>query len=202
MVGRMSREILGTPVERTAPGAEAGRGGHRRRPAAIRKHPDRHGVPVGGARRVRRLSLCADSGNDRVLRPRRSAQPEAPGPAGQSPPRYPGCCSPPATSSPCTTADPVPLLKAFPALPLSRDQGRHPRRRTVRPSAACSTDWDLIVIGQSAFTAINVSADIRVDYIEEFAAPTPLNALRTWHSICVSRRQRRRDEALARSIPW
>jgi N12 class adenine-specific DNA methylase len=39
------------------------------------------------------------------------------------------------------------------------------RRRFIAQTA--SSDWDLVVIPQSAFTAINVSTDIRVDYIEE-----------------------------------
>jgi N12 class adenine-specific DNA methylase len=38
------------------------------------------------------------------------------------------------------------------------------RRRFIAQTA--SSEWDLVVIPQSAFTAINVSKDIRVDYIE------------------------------------
>ncbi|WP_183155387.1 hypothetical protein [Mycobacterium persicum] len=38
------------------------------------------------------------------------------------------------------------------------------RRRFIAQTA--SSDWDLVVIPQSAFTAINVSKDIRVNYIE------------------------------------
>lgn len=38
------------------------------------------------------------------------------------------------------------------------------RRRFIAQTA--SSDWDLVVIPQSAFTAINVSTDMRVDYIE------------------------------------
>ena len=39
------------------------------------------------------------------------------------------------------------------------------RRRFIAQTA--SSEWDLVVIPQSAFTAINVSKDMRVDYIEE-----------------------------------
>ena len=39
------------------------------------------------------------------------------------------------------------------------------RRRFIAQTA--SSDWDLVVIPQSAFTAINVSKEMRVDYIEE-----------------------------------
>ena len=39
------------------------------------------------------------------------------------------------------------------------------RRRFIAQTA--SSDWDLVVIPQSAFTAINVSKQMRVDYIEE-----------------------------------
>ncbi|ORJ54338.1 helicase-related protein [Mycobacterium simiae] len=39
------------------------------------------------------------------------------------------------------------------------------RRRFIAQTA--SSDWDLVVIPQSAFTAINVSKDMRVNYIEE-----------------------------------
>lgn len=38
------------------------------------------------------------------------------------------------------------------------------RRRFIAQTA--SSDWDLVIIPQSAFTAINVSKDMRVDYIE------------------------------------
>ncbi|VBA62314.1 helicase [Mycobacterium attenuatum] len=38
------------------------------------------------------------------------------------------------------------------------------RRRFIAQTA--SSDWDLVVIPQSAFTAINVSKDMRIDYIE------------------------------------
>nr|VTP01799.1 hypothetical protein BIN_B_04199 [Mycobacterium riyadhense] len=61
------------------------------------------------------------------------------------------------------------------------------RRRFIAQTA--SSDWDLVVIPQSAFTAINVSKDMRVDYIEE-----QLDTLREQLECAESDRSKKRIE--------
>ncbi|VBA34343.1 hypothetical protein LAUMK35_05711 [Mycobacterium pseudokansasii] len=66
------------------------------------------------------------------------------------------------------------------------------RRRFIAQSSA--SDWDLVVIPQSAFTAINVSMDTRITYIEEH-----LDSLRAQAESAESDRSKKRVELAIRS---